>query len=102
MPSGAGGAEAKSTGSSPAAGQLQQAAHAFQHRGHPQQAVCEKELLPVRRRTPHLSRGEAALGGSQPVRPAAAQSNLPSLRAGGAGQQNLQRPGGQRPAGCRG
>lgn len=102
MPSGAGRAEAQSSGSAPAAGQLQQTADAFQHRGHPQQAVCEKELLPERGGAPRLSRREAALGGSKPVRPRASQSNVPALRARGIGQQNVQGPGGQRPAGSRG
>lgn len=102
MSSTAGGAEAQPAGSAPAAGQPRQAADAFQHRGHPQQALCEKELLPERSGIPHLPRREVALGVSQPDWPGAAPSVLSALRAGGASQQNLHWPGGQRPAGCRG
>lgn len=89
MSSGGGRAEAQSAGSPPAAGQLQQALDAFQYRRHPQQAVRSKELLYVWSCTPHHTQGEAALGGSQLVQSAAAQSDVPAVRAGGAGQQNV-------------
>lgn len=80
--------------------QLQQAADALQHRRHPEQAVGEAELRHLRHGPSHLVLREAPSFQPAAVQPRTPHANLSSLCAGGAGQQDLQRAGSQRAAGC--
>lgn len=92
--------EAKSTGSTAASRQLQQAADPLQHRRHLKQTICETKLRYLRHCSSNFVLGEAPFDRHPSVQPGSAHPDFPALRTGGTGQQNLQRAGSQRFTGC--